>query len=126
MATENCDIHICLLPLTKETKKIFNKDIFSKMKNGVCFINAGRGDHIVEKDLIDFCGNKIKLAILDVFCVEPLPKENLLWENKNIIIWPHVSAETNVETAAKQVAKAIKLIHSGKIPENKINLNLGY
>ena len=68
----------------------------------------------------------VVLVILDVFCVEPLPKENLLWENKNIIIWPHVSAETNVETAAKQVAKAIKLIHSGKIPENKINLNLGY
>ena len=47
------------------------------------------------------------------------------WENKNII-WPHVATETNVETAAEQVAKAIKLIHSGKIPENKIDLNLGY
>ena len=123
---ENCDIHVCLLPLTTDTKEIFNKDIFSKMKKGVCFINAGRGDHIVEKDLICFCGNKIKLAILDVFAVEPLPKEHFFWNNKNIVIWPHVSAETNVETAAEQVAKAIKLIHSGKIPENKIDLNLGY
>ena len=123
---ENCDIHVCLLPLTKDTKKIFNKDIFSKMKQGVCFINAGRGDHIDEKDLISFCGNKIKLAILDVFGVEPLPKTHPFWVNKNIVIWPHVSAETNVETAAKQVAKAITLIHSGKIPENKINLSLGY
>ena len=123
---ENCDIHVCLLPLTKDTKEIFNKDIFSKMKKGVCFINAGRGDHIVEKDLIYFCNNKIRLAILDVFAVEPLPKEHFFWNNKNIVIWPHVSAETNVETAAEQVAKAIKLIHSGKIPENKIDLNLGY
>ena len=123
---ENCDIHVCLLPLTTDTKEIFNKDIFSKMKKGVCFINAGRGGHIVEKDLIYFCDNKIKLAILDVFAVEPLPKEHFFWENKNIVIWPHVSAETNVETAAEQVAKAIKLIHSGKIPENKIDLNLGY
>ena len=39
---ENCDVHVCLLPLTRENEKIFNKDIFSKMKNGVCFINAGR------------------------------------------------------------------------------------
>ena len=123
---ENCDIHVCLLPLTKYTKKIFNKDIFSKMKQGVCFINAGRGDHIDEKDLMSFCGNKIKLAILDVFGVEPLPKTHPFWVNKNIVIWPHVSAETNVETAAKQVAKAIKLIHSGKIPENKINISFGY
>ena len=123
---ENCDIHVCLLPLTRETARIFNKDIFLKMKNGVCFINAGRGEHLDEKDLIVFCGNKIKLAILDVFGVEPLPKSHPFWVNKNIVIWPHVSAETNIETAAKQVAKAIKLIHSGKIPENKIDFNLGY
>ena len=123
---ENCDIHVCLLPLTRDTRKIFDKDIFSKMKKEVCFINAGRGEHINEKDLISFCGNIIKLAILDVFAVEPLPKMHPFWGNKNIIIWPHVSAETNVNTAAKQVAKAIKLIHSGKIPENKIDLNLGY
>ena len=123
---ENCDIHVCLLPLTRDTRKIFDKDIFSKMKKEVCFINAGRGEHINEKDLISFCGNIIKLAILDVLAVEPLPKMHPFWGNKNIIIWPHVSAETNVNTAAKQVAKAIKLIHSGKIPENKIDLNLGY
>ena len=123
---ENCDIHLCLLPLTGDTKRIFNKDIFLKMKEGVCFINAGRGEHIVEKDLISFCGSKIKLAVLDVFGIEPLPKKHPFWENKNILIWPHVSAETNIETASKQVAEAIKLIHSGKIPENKIDLNLGY
>ena len=123
---ENCDVHVCLLPLTTDTVNIFNKDTFSKMKKGVCFINAGRGEHVVEKDLISFCGNKIKVAILDVFEVEPLPEDHPFWKNKNIIIWPHVSAETNIETAAEQVAKAIKLIHSGKIPENKIDLNLGY
>ena len=122
----NCDIHVCLLPLTKETKYIFNKEIFSKMKKGVCFINAGRGQQVDEEDLISECGNKIDLAILDVFENEPLSKSHPFWENKNIVIWPHVSAETNVETAAKQVAKAIKLIHLGQIPENKIDLNLGY
>ncbi len=123
---KSCDIHVCLLPLTSDTNKLFNKDIFSKMKKKVCFINAGRGHHVVEKDLVSFCGNKIKLAILDVFESEPLPKTHPFWKNKNIIIWPHVSAETNIETAAKQVAKAIKLIVSGKTPENKIDLNLGY
>ena len=123
---ENCDIHVCLLHLNRDTKKKFNKDIFLKMKEGKCFINAGRGEHIVEKDLISFCGNKIKLAVLDVFGVEPLSKIHPFWENENIIIWPHVSAETNIETAAEQVAKAIKLIHSSKMPENKIDLKLGY
>ena len=53
-------------------EKIFNSSTFSKMKDGVCFINAGRGRHVEEKDLLVFTKNKIKLAILDVFCDEPL------------------------------------------------------
>ena len=40
---------------------------FSKMKKGVCFINAGRGDHVHENDLLIACQSNIKLAILDVF-----------------------------------------------------------
>ena len=122
----NSDIHVCLLPLTKQTEEIFNFSTFSQMKDDVCFINAGRGNHVNEKDLLLFCKGKIKLAILDVFSNEPLQKNHSFWNQKNIIIWPHVSAETNVDTAAEQIAKAIELIHSGKIPENKIDTNLGY
>ncbi len=120
------DVHVCLLPLTSDTEKIFNSSTFSKMKDGVCFINAGRGRHVEEKDLLVFTKNKIKLAILDVFCEEPLKENDPLWRQKNIIIWPHVSAETNVDTAAEQIARAIELIHSNEIPENQINLDLGY
>lgn len=123
---KNSDIHVCLLPLTSETKGIFNKEVFSKMKDRVCFINAGRGQHVIENDLISFCGKKIDLAILDVFNNEPLPKKHPFWKNPNIILWPHVSAETNIDTAAEQVAKSIYLIHSGKVPKNRIDINLGY
>ncbi len=122
----NSDIHVCLLPLTKQTEEIFNFSTFAQMKDNVCFINAGRGNHVNEKDLLLFCKSRIKLAILDVFSNEPLQKNHSFWSQKNIIIWPHVSAETNVDTAAEQIAKAIELIHSGKIPENKIDTNLGY
>ena len=120
------DVHVCLLPLTKETENIFNRSFFSRMKSGICFINAGRGNHVVENDLLDFCQRKIDLAILDVFKNEPLEKNHPFWNQENIIIWPHVSAETNAETAAQQVSEAIKLIHSKKIPKNKVDLNLGY
>ena len=43
-------------------------------------------------------------------------KKVSLWEQENIRIWPHVAAETNPETAAKQIAKAIKCIENGKTP----------
>ena len=44
---ENCDIHV-FITLTEDTKRIFNKDIFEN-EEGVCFINAGRGEHVVKK-----------------------------------------------------------------------------
>ena len=124
---KNCDIHVCLLPLTQSTTNIFNKLIFAKMKRGSCFINAGRGDHVVEDDLIVNCkSGHIASAILDVYRNEPLPKDHKFWEQKNIRIWPHVAAETNPETAAKQIANAIKCIDKGKLPPNTVDRNLGY
>ena len=124
---ENCDIHVCLLPLTPLTKNIFNRQTFAKMKNGSCFINAGRGDHVVENDLIESCkSGHISSAVLDVYRNEPLPKDHNFWEQKNIRIWPHVAAETNPETAAKQIAYAIKCIDKGVLPPNTIDRNLGY
>ena len=123
----NCDIHVCLLPLTPSTTNIFNKSTFAKMRRGSCFINAGRGEHVVEDDLIENCkSGYISSAILDVYRNEPLPKDHKLWEQKNIRIWPHVAAETNPETAAKQIANAIKCIDKGEIPPNTVDRNLGY
>ena len=123
----NCDIHVCLLPLTPLTTNIFNKSTFAKMRRGSCFINAGRGDHVVEDDLVKNCkSGHISSAILDVYRNEPLPKDHKLWEQKNIRIWPHVAAETNPKTAAKQIANAIKCIDKGELPPNTIDRNLGY
>ena len=124
---ENCDIHICLLPLTLETNNIFNNSSFKIMKYGSCFINAGRGEQVVEEHLIENCSSgHISAAILDVYRKEPLPKKSKLWDQENIRIWPHVAAETNPETAAKQIANAIQCIENGKIPPNTIERKLGY
>ena len=124
---KTCDVHICLLPLTFQTMNIFNKTSFKMMKYGSCFINAGRGEQVVEKDLIESCkSGHISYAVLDVYCKEPLPKTSKLWEQENIRIWPHVAAETNPETAAKQIANAIKCIEHGKTPPNTIERKLGY
>ncbi len=124
---KSCDIHICLLPLTKETYNIFDNSSFKIMKHGSCFINAGRGEQVVEEHLIKNCkSGHISSAILDVYRKEPLPKKSKLWEQENISIWPHVAAETNPETAAKQIANAIRCIENGQIPPNTIERKLGY
>ena len=123
----NCNIHVCLLPRTKSTNHIFNKVTFALMKKNSCFINAGRGDQVVEKDLLASCkSGHIANAILDVYEEEPLLENHPFWNQKNIRIWPHVAAETNPETAAKQIANAIKCINEGKSPPNTVDRNLGY
>ena len=62
---KTCDIHVCLLPLTPKTNNIFNNSSFQIMKQGSCFINAGRGEQVVEEHLLEKCmSGHISSAIL--------------------------------------------------------------
>ena len=121
------DIHVCLLPLTSSTVNIFQDDVFKKMKKGSCFINAGRGEHVIEQDLINNCkSGQISQAILDVYRTEPLTQDHPFWTQDNITLWPHVAAETNPDTAAEQIANAVKCINEDILPPNVVNISLGY
>ena len=121
------DIHVCLLPLTYSTINIFNGFAFKSMKKGSCFINAGRGEHVVEEDLIESCqSGQIAHAVLDVYRNEPLPAFHPFWKQDNITLWPHVAAETNPNTAAEQIAKAITCLNNNTIPPNTVDRKLGY
>ena len=80
-----------LLPLSKETKYLFDSRLFKKMKN-VNFINIGRGQTVVERDLmLAIENNNLNAAALDVFEKEPLSRESDLLNNNKIILTPHVA-----------------------------------
>lgn len=84
------DFLILALPSTKETQHIINAKKLAIMKPTSFLINIGRGNTIVEQDLLDVLQNKkIAGAALDVFEAEPLPKEHQFWNLDNIIISPH-------------------------------------
>jgi len=90
-----CDYVIVTLPLTKETEQLFGSKQFKQMKSSAFFINIGRGQIVVEQDLIEALNTgEIAGAGLDVFETEPLPPENPLWEMKNVIITPHTAGST--------------------------------
>ena len=79
------------LPATKETVNIFDKNFFKKMNKNAIFINVGRGNSVVEDDIIDALENDIiKGAVLDVTPEEPLKKESKLYN-----ISPHKLLLTN-------------------------------
>jgi phosphoglycerate dehydrogenase-like enzyme len=90
-----CDYVVITLPLTDQTRHLFGREEFERMKPSSFLINIGRGEIIQEADLIEALYRKqIAGAGLDVFTTEPLPKESPLWEFDNVIITPHTSGST--------------------------------
>ena len=82
-------------PLDENTKGLFDKDAFAKMKPSSIFINVGRGPIVVEQDLADALNeNKIAAAGLDVLAVEPMVETNPLRnikDSEKLIITPHIA-----------------------------------
>jgi phosphoglycerate dehydrogenase-like enzyme len=95
-ALSKSDYIVSMLPHTKETINLFSMDKFQKMKKTAIFINLGRGTSVVEDDLIQALKEKtIHGAVLDVFCVEPLPKDSGFYGLDNVFISCHSADNTD-------------------------------
>ena len=80
-----------LLPSTAETRGFLNRTTLPAMKPTAWLLNFGRGDLVVEPDLVDaVTSRRIAGAVLDVFPTEPLPPDSPLWTTDGIVIFPHV------------------------------------
>ncbi len=89
---KNSDIITAHCPLNEQSREMFNKETFSKCKNGAFFINTARGGIINEEDLSNAlkCG-KLSGAAIDVLNEEPMNKNCLLKDIQNLIITPHTA-----------------------------------
>lgn len=116
-----------LLPLTEETEGFLDLDVFKKLKQPGYLINVGRGDHLVEEDLIyAFDMGHLEGACLDVFEEEPLPKNHSFWNRKQIMITPHIAAITPAKEAAKVIVENYKRAMSGMELLFEVDRNKGY
>jgi glyoxylate reductase len=98
--------------LTSETREIFNRNAFSKMKPTSIFINTARGQVHNEHDLIEALQNKtIWGAGLDVTNPEPMLPDNPLLEMENVSVLPHIGSGTE-ETRGKMSVLAAQNIIS--------------
>jgi glyoxylate/hydroxypyruvate reductase A len=126
-ALTSTDILINLLPLTPETQNILNYNNLSKINKDGYLINAGRGEHLVEVDLLKIVDNQhLTGALLDVFRIEPLPYSDLFWTNDKITITPHVASLTNVETASGGVVENYKRLQNNEQLLNIVSIKNGY
>lgn len=90
-ALKQSDVVIITLPLTDDTRHMFNKNLFDAMKNESVLVNIARGVLVDSNALTEALSNKLYGAVLDVFEEEPLPESSPLWNMKNVLVTPHNS-----------------------------------
>lgn len=87
------DFIVACVPLLDSTKGLVNACAFARMKPGAVIIDVSRGGVIDEAPLVHALETgTLKGAALDVFAIEPLPAEHVLWGFSNVIITPHCSS----------------------------------
>jgi len=89
------DIIILTMPLNASTRHAVGARQLAKMKPGGYLINVARGQVVCETDLIDALrSGHLAGAGVDVTEIEPLPEDSPLWNDPNVLITPHVGAQS--------------------------------
>lgn len=89
-AAAECDILICCIALTPETRGIVSGNVFDRLCPEAVFVNIARGALVDETALTAWLKSGGR-AVLDVFEAEPLPENSPLWDMENVILTPHNS-----------------------------------
>ncbi|MDX3929959.1 MAG: glyoxylate/hydroxypyruvate reductase A [Shinella sp.] len=126
------DFLVGLLPLTEETRGIFDAKLFAGLsRNGPfgapVFINAGRGGSQVEADILSALENGVLRGVsLDVFEREPLPLESPFWTMSKVHMTPHAAAASDIGALFAHVERQIGRFEAGEGLEHVVDRKAGY
>jgi phosphoglycerate dehydrogenase-like enzyme len=123
------DVVACGLPLTEETRSLFDSGIFSAMKSTAILINVTRGECIDGEALATAIENgDIYGAGLDVVPEEPLPANHPLWSTKNVVMTPHTAGASQLRVGRNldRFCRNLERFRAGEPLEGAIDKELGY
>jgi D-3-phosphoglycerate dehydrogenase len=121
---EKADFVSLHIPHTSETHYIINENMLAKMKPSAYLINCARGGVVDEKALYNALKNgKIAGAAMDVFEQEPPSKDNPLFSLDNVIVSPHIGANTKEGQLRAGIITAEQMMKvlNGKEPDYWVN-----
>jgi glyoxylate/hydroxypyruvate reductase A len=126
-AVSDADLVICLVPLTPDTCNFLNAERFSAFKPGAIFVNVARGGIVDDAALLAALDSgQLQAACLDVFREEPLPSSDPYWQHPAVLVTPHCSAVTNVDTAIHQIVENYQRTLNGLPLKHLVNRERGY
>ena len=121
---ERSDFVVIAAPQTPATEGLFRRTQFEQMRRDAVLINIGRGAIVSLDDLVGALNDKhIAGAALDVFEIEPLPKDHPLWRMPNVILTPHVAA-CSVKIPERHLATLLENVRRfsrGEAPLNVVD-----
>ena len=121
------DVVVNLLPLTDDTRGLFDRTRLAQMRQGAGLVNLARGAHVVEKDLlVALNSGHLAHAVLDVFDTEPLPATHVFWFHPRVTLWPHAAAQTDLRSAAAVVAANVEAVRHGETVAHRVDRSRGY
>ncbi len=121
------EVLVNLLPLTPETRGILDARLFSSLRPGGVLIQVGRGEHLIEADLLAALETgHLAGAALDVFAAEPLPPEHPFWDHPAIRITPHEACEASPRAVARTLLATAEAVREGRMPPDTVDVARGY
>lgn len=123
------DIVILGVPLNQSTEHLIDEAALEAMKPASLLVNVARGQVVDETALVSALNRgHLAGAAIDVTEVEPLPPESPLWSMDNVIITPHVGAQSahRVDDSTKLFCVNLRRWQESKSPWNQVDKNLGF
>lgn len=124
---DGLDVLVSVVPATSATQGILDHRALARLARGAHVVNVGRGAVLIEADLLALLDSgHLGGATLDVFAVEPLPADHPFWTRRDIVITPHVAAETELVPAIEQVAEKLARWSRGDPVSGGVDRERGY
>ncbi len=123
------EILILCLPLNDSTHKLISQEVIAALPDGAYLINVARGQVVDEEALIDgLQSGRLAGAGVDVTYTEPLPQDSRLWELPNVIITPHVGAQSarRVDDSTRFACQNLSRFFANQPLQNIVDKRLGF
>ena len=124
---EGLDYLVSVLPQTSQTDNLIDHEVLMRLNPGAIVINVGRGNAVVEADLIAALNaGHLKAAVLDVFRQEPLPPNDPFWSTPGVYITSHTAGPTPDEAVAEVFKRNLKRYIAGEPLADAVRAGRGY